>query len=217
MESASRLSGYEIGMEINYIYTYGTADKLMEVIDDDGRFFRFRYDQCGLLVSVEDQAGRKYTYQHDEETQHLVHVTTPPTTDHPESITRIYHYEQPFAFPELRHNILRIEDGEGCVYLENEYEQDPALLELCKNNRTIVRGFPISVSVHSVAMGAPANPIFINIPAVQVEVINPDFGLETYTFNYRGDLIDHRWRLNKDKSSTLLCGNMNTMNKEIFQ
>jgi hypothetical protein len=46
----------------------------------------------------------------------------------------------------------------------------------------------------------PRDPVYINIPAVRVEVLNPELGLETNTFNYRGDLLDRRYRLNKDGS-----------------
>lgn len=180
-------------------YSYGAEDKLTGVTDDDGRFFQFAYDQCGLLVSVADHTGRNYAYEHDEETMQLICVTSPATTDHPKGITKFYHYENPIAFPELRHNILRIEDSDGRVYLENKYEQDPASWSYSRVTEQLYGGFLFQFR-YTQLQWVPANPIYINIPAVRVEVMNPDFGLETYTFNYRGDLIDHRWRLNKDKS-----------------
>jgi len=185
------------GNELNY--SYGTEDKLVKVFDSNNRFFQFEYDQCGLLVSVEDHAGRKYTYVHNEETRHLICVTSPSTNDHPKGITKIYHYEKPFAFPELRHNILRIEDGDGRIYLENKYEQDPASWSYARVTEQLYGGFLFQFN-YTQLQWILANPIYINLPAVRVEVMNPDFGLETYTFNYRGDLMDHRWRLNKDKS-----------------
>ena len=40
----------------------------------------------------------------------------------------------------------------------------------------------------------------MNVGSWQVEVTNPDLGVETYTFNYRGDLLDRRFRLTKDRS-----------------
>ena len=180
-------------------YSYGAEDKLMEVADDDGRLIRFEYDQCGLLVSVFDHTGRRYTYYHNEETQHLVCVSSPPTTDHQEGIIRIYHYEKPFALPELRHNIIRVEDSMGNIYLENKYEQDPASWHFARITEQLYGGFLYQFRYMQLQW-VPANPVYINIPAVRVEVMNPDFGLETYTFNYRGDLLDRRYRLNKDKS-----------------
>jgi len=180
-------------------FSYGTEDKLAEVRDDDDRYFRFDYDQCGLIVSVTDHTGRKFQYYHDEETMQLVCVKSPAISDHPNGITRIYHYEQPWALPELRHNIIRVEDARGNVYLENTYDQDPASWSYARVTEQLYGGFLYQFR-YTQLQWVPANAIYINIPAVRVEVMNPDFGLETYTFNYRGDLLDRRYRLSKDNS-----------------
>lgn len=185
------------GNQLTFIY--GANDRLTRTFDDDGRFLQLSYDQCGLVTAVEDHAGRRYNYEHDEETQQLHCVTSPATSDHPRGITRIYYYEQPYAFPELRHNILRIEDGEGRTYLENTYEQDPASWSYGRITEQLHGGFLYQFR-YTQLQWVPANPLFINTPAVQVEVLNPDLGLETHTFNYRGDLLDHRRRLCKDGS-----------------
>ena len=180
-------------------FNYGADDKLAEVRDDDDRFFQFTYDHCRLLVSVADQAGRTFNYEHDEETRQLVCFTSPPITGHADGITRIYHYEQPWARPELRHNIIRVEDGDGNVYLENKYEQDPASWSFARLIEQLYGGFLYQFR-YTQLQWVPANAIYVNIPALRVEVMNPDFGMETYTFNYRGDLLDRRYRLSKDKS-----------------
>jgi len=180
-------------------FSYGTEGKLAELKDDDDRFFRFDYDQCGLLLAVSDNAGRKFQYGHDEQTMQLINVTSPPTTDYPKGITKIYHYEQPWALPELRHNIVKVEDSQGNVYVENKYEQDPASWSYARIIEQLYGGFLYQFR-YTHLQWVPANSVFINIPALRVEVMNPDFGLETYTFNYRGDLLDRRYRLNKDKS-----------------
>ncbi|TCC94313.1 hypothetical protein EZ428_05945 [Pedobacter frigiditerrae] len=180
-------------------FTYGAEDKLAEVRDDDDRFFHLEYDLCGLLVAVSDHAGRKFLYEHDEQTMQLTNVQSPPISDHPNGISRIYHYEQPWAMPELRHNILRIEDGQGNIYVENTYEQDPASISYARVTEQLYGGFLYQFN-YTQLQYVPANVVYINIPALRVEVMNPDYGLETYTFNYRGDLLDRRYRLNKDKS-----------------
>ncbi|MCA0237743.1 MAG: DUF6531 domain-containing protein [Bacteroidetes bacterium] len=180
-------------------FSYGAEDKLSEVRDEDDRFFQFQYDQCGLLVSVSDHANRTFQYEHDEQTMQLTCVKSPPISDHPDGITKIYHYEHPWALPELRHNIIRVEDAKGNVYLENTYEQDPANWSYARVTEQLYGGFLYQFQ-YTQLQWVPANPLYINIPAVRVEVMNPDFGLETYTFNYRGDLLDRRYRLNKDKS-----------------
>jgi len=180
-------------------FTYGAEDKLAEVRDDDDRFFHFDYDECGLLVALTDNAGRKFSYDHDEETMQLVCVTSPPISDHPDGITRIYHYEQPWALPQLRHNIVRVEDARGNVYLENTYDQDPSSWSYARVTEQFYGGFLYQFQ-YTQLQWVPPNPVYINIPALRVEVMNPDFGLETYTFNYRGDLLDRRYRLSKDNS-----------------
>lgn len=180
-------------------FTYGAEDKLAEVRDDDDRFFRFDYDQCGLLVAVSDHSSRKFLYEHDEETMQLVHVKSPAISGHPNGITRIYHYENPLTLPELRHNIVRVEDAQGNVYLENTYEQDPASWSFARVTEQLYGGYLYQFR-YTQLQYVPANSVYVNIPALQVEVMNPDFGLETYTFNYRGDLLDRRYRLSKDKS-----------------
>ena len=180
-------------------FTYDAEDKLSEVRDDDDRLFKFEYDKCGLLVAVSDQAGRRYEYEHNEETMHLTCVRSPPINGHPEGITKTYHYEQPYTLPELRHNIVRIEDSAGNVYLENKYEQDPSSWSYARVVEQLYGGYLFQFR-YTQLQWVPANPVYINTPELRVEVMNPDFGLETYTFNYRGDLLDRRYRLNKDKS-----------------
>jgi RHS repeat-associated protein len=180
-------------------FAYGAEDKLTSVIDKNNRGFSFAYDQCGLLVELSDQAGRRYHYQHDEETMQLTFVRSPAIAGFPNGITRIYSYEQADTAPELRHNITGIEDAEGNIYLENNYEQDPASWNYGKIIGQSYGGY-IYQFEYTQLQWVPANVLFINIPAVQVEVLNPDYGLETYSFNYRGDLLDRRYRLMKDKS-----------------
>lgn len=180
-------------------FTYGAEDKLSEVRDDDDRFFRMEYDQCGLMVALSDQAGREFKYEHDEQTMQLVCVTSPAITDHPEGINKIYYYEEPWAFPELRHNIIRVEDAQGNVYLENTYDKDPASWSYAKITEQLYGGYLYQYR-YTPLQWVPSNPVYINIPYVSVEMMNPDYGVETYTFNYRGDLLDQRIRLSKDKS-----------------
>lgn len=185
------------GNKINF--TYGSEDKLAEVRDDNDCFFHFNYDECGLIVSVSDHAGRTFRYEHDEETMQLVSATSPATTDHPDGISFAYHYESLYAPPDLRHNILRIEDGDGNIFLENTYEQNPASWSFARITGQLFGGYHFQFR-YTHLQWVPSNAKFMNIPALRVEALNPDGGLETHTFNYRGDLLDHRLRLNKDKS-----------------
>ena len=101
-------------------------NRLIEVRDDDDRFFAFQYDAYGLLVTVTESHRTPYLYEHDEETMHLVRATSPAITDHPGGLSRYYFYEESSAPPELRHNLLRIADADGSVFVENTYESDPS-------------------------------------------------------------------------------------------
>lgn len=179
--------------------TYGADDRLAEVRDDDDRTLRLTYDDCGLVVAVEDHAGRRFEYTHDEQNFHLATVTTPPTADHPDGITRVYHYADPWSRPELRHNIVRLEDGQGRAFVETAYEEDPASLSYARVTEQLF-GAHLYQYRYTQLQDVPAAGEFVNVPAWRTEVMNPDHGVETYTFNFRGDLLDERLRLVKDKS-----------------
>ena len=180
-------------------YTYNTDNRVDEVRDDDDRFLQFAYGQCGLLERVRDHAGRVIEYLHEAEVEHLACVRFPPTSDHPEGTARYYDYERQDTLPELRHNIIRIADQEGRVYLENEYEPDPASFSFA---RVIAQRYGDYVFQYRYThiQYVPMDNTFINVPSVQTEVMAPDYGVTTYTFNYRGDILDHRLRLVKDKT-----------------
>ena len=184
-------------------FSYGGNDQLVEVRDDDDRYFQFAYDDCGLMTSVTDQAGRRFIYDHDEETMQLVAVTSPPVSDFPAGIRTRYDYESSWAPPELRHAILRVTDGEERVYLENQYEVDPAAWGYGRVVQQLVGGFAYQYC-YSALQWVPPDAVFVNIPAARVEVVTPELGLETYTFNYRGDLLDRRVRLSRDGSFRVL-------------
>lgn len=180
-------------------YTYNTENRVDEVRDDDDRFLQFAYGQCGLLERVRDHAGRVIEYLHEAEVEHLACVRFPSTSDHLDGTARYYHYAPQDTLPEMRHNIIRIKDQAGRVYLENEYEPDPALFSFA---RVIMQryGDYVFQYCYTHIQYVPMDNTFINVPSVQVEVMAPDFGVTTYTFNYRGDMLDHRVRLVKDRS-----------------
>ncbi len=180
-------------------YSYGTNDTLVEVRNEENRFLQFEYNQCGLMSAVTDHAGRKYSYGYNDEIQHLVCTSSPATADHADGISRIFHYDKPYFPARLRHNIVRIEDSNSNIYLENKYEQDPAAWHYGRITEQLYGGFLYQFR-YTQLQWVPANSLYSNIAAVRVEVLTPDFGLETYTFNYRGNLLDRRYRLVKDKS-----------------
>ncbi|MGF1481958.1 MAG: RHS repeat-associated core domain-containing protein [Cyanophyceae cyanobacterium] len=180
-------------------YTYNSDNQVAEVRDDGDRFLQFQYGNCGLLERVQDHTGRAVQYDHEAHYEHLACVRFPATSDHPSGITRIYHYARPDAMPELRHNIVRMMDGDGRVYLENEYEPDVASWSYARVVRQLYGSYEYLYR-YTQLQWVPPKAEFVNIPAVRVEVMAPDRSVTTYTFNYRGDLLDHRQRLLKDGS-----------------
>jgi RHS repeat-associated protein len=180
-------------------YRYGAGDHLLEVKDDDDRFIRFEYDGCGLLVAALDSAGRRYKYVHDEETQHLVCVKGPPTGDHPDGVEKRYHYEPAFTPVSLRHNLLRVEDEDGRVYIENRYEKDPASFQYGRVTEQLYGSYRYQFR-YTELQWVPAHPDHVNIHSLRVEVLDPNLALQIYTFNFRGDLLDRRYRLIEDRS-----------------
>lgn len=180
-------------------YSYDSENRVHEVRDDDDRFIRFHYGECGLLESISDHTDREIHYEHAPDIEHLVCVSYPPTSDQPNGTTRIYHYERRYALPELRHNILRIEDGSGRTYVQNEYEPDPASWSYSRVCRQL-NGDYLFQYRYTQLQYVPPSGLFVTIPAVRTEVMAPDGGVTTYTFNYRGDVLDHRRRLSRDRS-----------------
>ena len=46
----------------------------------------------------------------------------------------------------------------------------------------------------------PPDPAYVDVPAARTSVYQPDGTLHVYTFNYRGDPLDHRFRLSRDRT-----------------
>ncbi|MEH3055298.1 MAG: DUF6531 domain-containing protein [Patulibacter minatonensis] len=183
---------------------YDDQDRVEEVRDDHDRFLRFLYDECGLLTGVEDAAARRWTYEHDEETFQLTCVRTPATPDHPHGIERWYDYPDPWSLPQLRHNVLRVTDGRGRAFLENAYDEDPASLSFA---RVLEQRFGDHLYQYRYTelQWLPADPVYRDDASWRCEVMNPDGGVETYTFNPLGDLLDHRYRLMADGSARVVA------------
>lgn len=179
---------------------YGQRDHLERVVEvATGHHLRLRYDECGLLVSVADHSGRRWDYRHDEERLHLTHVLATPTPDQPEGSCRRYEYAPLGSHSGLRHGIVRIVDGAGRTYLENEYEADPGAWSFGRVTQQLVGGHLFQLC-YTQLQWVPPREEMVDVPALRVQVRAPDLGLETYTFNYRGEVLDQRYRLVRDGS-----------------
>lgn len=191
-------------------YSYDSEDRLEWVhckpVDAAGaqsagpyHYLHFIYGTCGLLEHVIDSLGRQVDYLHDPDVQHLVGVKYPVTPDHPEGMQRAYHYSGLHLPEMLRHNIVRVEDGQGKIYVENLYDEDPSSWSYGHVLRQVHGGNTFQFR-YTPLQWLPPRAEYVNVPTQRTEVIDPEGGLTTYTFNFRGNILDRRTRLAKDGS-----------------
>ena len=181
------------------LYSYDGKNRVSEVRDDGGRLLHFGYGECGLLEAVEDGAGRRIDYLHDPDIENLVEVRLPATPDQPDGVRRFYAYGALSAHPWLRHSVARVIDNEGNTIVENTYGEDPASHCFARVTQQISNDYLWQYSYTQLQV-VPPSPLFVNLPASRTEVMEPDLGVTTHTFNYRGDVIDVRRRLVQDRS-----------------
>lgn len=181
-------------------YSYDALDRVISVLDDAGRGLLFEYGQCGLLERVRDHTGtRQVRYDHHNESEHLERVVQPATLAFPSGVETRYVYDLDAEHPAMRHNILRIIDASGKTYLENEYAGTDAGWAFNSVVRQLSGGFEYLFQYESL-QAVPYDEIYLDVLATRTTVGHPDGSLHVHTFNYRGDLLDHRFRLNRDGS-----------------
>jgi RHS repeat-associated protein len=111
----------------NYLSIEYDQDLLAAVeINHPARRVTFSYDPANRLIGIRDHTQRAWTYRYDD-LGDLVAITTPATDRYPAGLTTSYEYSSIDAPPPLQHNIVRIIDPAGNVYLENEYGQEAGL------------------------------------------------------------------------------------------
>jgi RHS repeat-associated protein len=184
--------------------TYNSEGRLDRVEDHAGRRIQFIYGSCGLVEQITDHAGRVWRYLHDQEVEHLSAVITPVTPEYPEGLKTCYEYDRFRSHPALLHNLTRLIDPAGQVVVENYYGDDPDTDNFGRVVYQEFGGFQTDYSATRLQY-VPRTPDAVNIPALQVEIVESRI-LHVYTFNYRGDLLDERFRLVKDGSYRLVAG-----------
>lgn len=172
---------------------------LRRVEDDDGRFLAFTYGRCGIVEAIEDHSGRRVEYLHDDAATHLVAVREPATRDFPQGRLTHYEYLHGAPHPLLRHFIARIFDHHGDLVLDNLYQADPASLAFGRILAQRAGNFLWQFAYEQIQW-VPAAVEFVSTPAMRTMMLDPGGAVWTYTFNYRGDLLDERVRLVRDKS-----------------
>ncbi len=186
-------------------YTYDGADRLQSVLDGAGRGLVFSYGQCGLLERIEDHSGtRAIQYGHHPEIEHLESVTLPATAQYPGGIRTRYVYDMHAAHPAMRHNIVRVIDADGRTYLENTFAGPKAGWSFNAVVHQLVGGHEYQFEYEQIQF-VPYDEFYLDILATRTLVGYPDGTLHIYTFNYRGDLLDHRFRANRDRSYRVIA------------
>ena len=183
--------------------SYDVEGRLERVEDHAGRRLEFGYGACGLLEELHDHTGRRWRYFHDAEIEHLTAVLTPGTPEYPDGLTMQYEYDRFRQHPALIHNMSRVTDPAGRVVVENVYGDDPNTDDFGRVVYQESGGFQTTLCA-TVLQFVPRTPDAINVPALRVEVVDPGV-LHVYTFNYRGDLLDERFRLVEDGSYRLVA------------
>ncbi len=178
---------------------YGAKNLLESVQDDDGRGLRFFYGHCGILEAAEDHSGRRVRYFHDDTATHLIGFATPPIPGFPDGILTAYEYPSRAPHRVLRHCITRIVDHAKQTVLENVYEADPSSIAWGRVVAQQAGGF-LHRFAYEQLQWVPEAPEFVDVAALRTCMLDPGGALWTYTFNYRGDLIDERVRLARDGS-----------------
>jgi YD repeat-containing protein len=130
-------------------------------------------------------------------------VTTPATPDHPKGLTTCYEYDRFREHPALIHNLTRVINPAGQTVVENRYGDDPGTDDF---GRVVYQEFAdFEATFHATRLQyVPRVLDAINVPALQVEVVDPGV-LRVYTFNYRGNILDERFRLVQDGSYRLVA------------
>jgi RHS repeat-associated protein len=112
----------------NYLDLHYQDDLLQQVeVNHPARLIVFEYDHEGRICHIRDFTGREWCYAYDSFGD-LIAVTSPATARYKSGLTVCYDYSSAFQTGELQHNLTRIIDATGQIYLENEYGTETGLL-----------------------------------------------------------------------------------------
>ena len=164
----------------------GLLDRVL--VNHSARVVRFAYDEQGRITAVADHTNRTWRYGYDDFGD-LVAVSTPPTPDFPDGLTTTFDYNTAAVAGLLRHNLTRITDGAGRIYLENSYGESPGDISF---DRVIAQRQGSGVTLFDYEDVAPIverDYTEAQRPAHQVTVTERNGQLVHQVFNRFGNLI----------------------------
>lgn len=113
----------------NYLRLHYDEDQRLTNIEINHlqRLVAFDYDAEDRICSIRDYFDRKWSYTYDSHGD-LITVTSPSTDRYDCGLTVSYDYSSAFHSGDLQHNLVRIIDAAGQIYLETEYGTSSGLL-----------------------------------------------------------------------------------------
>ncbi len=120
----------------NYLQ-FSYQNNLLERVEVNhaGRLVSFKYDNENRIIAIADFIGRVWKYTYDDMGD-LAAVTTPSTQEYSKGLTTFYEYSSyQYSSTAVQHNLLRIIDASGQIYLENEYGTEADLLSFNRVTR----------------------------------------------------------------------------------
>lgn len=112
----------------NFLELHYLNERLERIeINNASRIVIFEYDDQDRICLIRDYTGREWHYAYDS-IGDLIAVTTPTTDRYTQGLTVCYDYSSAFYSGDLQHNLTRIIDASGQMYLENEYGTSAGLL-----------------------------------------------------------------------------------------
>ena len=185
---------------------YNPQNQLETVIDTVGRKINFVYGSCDLLEALQpeflQEQGKhpvEIKYMHSNNIEQLSAVITFPTPDFPNGLMTCYEYDEDQALSELRNNILRVIDAKGQTIVENFYGTDSTDDSFNRVVKQYFMGGEYLFKYTNIRYIPPFDE-YINDAYLQTEFYEPERPLKVLTFNFRGNLLDERFRLCADGS-----------------
>lgn len=113
----------------NYQHLHYDEDQRLSQIEINHpqRLVAIHYDAKDRICSIRDYIDRKWSYTYDSYGD-LIAVTSPSTDRYDCGLTVNYDYSSAFHSGNLQHNLVRIIDAAGQIYLETEYGTSRGLL-----------------------------------------------------------------------------------------
>lgn len=157
-------------------------------VNNPGRTVEFSYDTADRIEFVQDFTGRRWRYRYDAFGD-LVTVTSPSVADHQAGLTVCYDYSSASFSGQLQHNLTRIVDPSGQVYLVNEYGIGAGTPHFNRVTRQRLGGGEISFSYDEVSPEFGREYEDADRPAHQTTAIERNGHPVHYIYNGFGNLL----------------------------